>query len=215
MRMKTRDLVSRLADDLVPIEPNAVAKRIGRALIQGLTTSTLVLVALYGVRGNMPAMMATPLFWIKLMFPLAVIVPALTLAEQLGQPGASTKRAWMTVLLPILTLWAVVAVILVFTPRGYRLQLMLGSTWRVCTLNIVLLSLPPLGAAMKAMHGLAPPHLALAGAGVGLLAGAEGVLVYTLYGVEMSVPFWGIWYVLAIGITTAIGAVLGPRLLRW
>jgi len=213
--MKTRDLVSRLADDLVPIEPNAVAKRIGRALMQGLTTSTLLLVALYDIRGDMPARLATPLFWIKLVFPLAVIVPALRLAQQLGQPGVSTKRAWMKVLLPILTLWVATAIILVFTPRGYRLQLMLGSTWKLSTLNIVLLSLPPLGVAMKAMHGLAPPNLAWAGAGVGLLAGAEGVLVYTLYGVEMSVPFWGVWYVLAIGITTAIGALLGPRLLDW
>lgn len=213
--MNTRDLVSRLADDLAPIAPNAVAKRIGRALIQGLTTSTLLLVALYGIRGDMPAMMATALFWIKLVFPLAVIVPALTLAKQLGQPGVSTKRAWMTVLLPILALWVATAIILVFTPHGYRLQLMLGSTWRVSTLNIVLLSLPPLGVAMKAMHGLAPTRLAWAGAGVGLLAGAQGVLVYTLYGVEMSVPFWGVWYVLAIGITTAVGALLGPRFLDW
>ncbi|GLQ51873.1 DUF1109 domain-containing protein [Dyella flava] len=213
--MKTRDLVHRLADDLAPIESNAVAKRIGRALIQGLTASTIVLVALYGVRGDMPAMMATPLFWLKLTFPLAIIVPALKLAERLGQPGAPTKRAWITALLPIFTLWLAAAIILMFTPHGYRLELMLGSTWRVSTLNIVLLSLPPLGVAMKSMKGLAPPHLPLAGAGIGLLAGAEGVLVYTLYGVEMSVPFWGIWYVLAIGTTTAIGALLGPRLLEW
>ena len=213
--MKTRDLVSRLAQNLAPIEPNAVAKRIGRALMQGLGTSTLVLVALYGVRGDMPAMMAKPLFWLKLLFPLAIIVPALKLTERLGQPGVPTKRAWITVLLPILTLWMTAAIVLLFTPRGYRLELMLGSTWRVSTVNIVLLSLPPLGAAMKSMQGLAPTQLALAGAGVGLLAGAEGVLVYTLYGVEMSVPFWGIWYVLAIGITTIIGALLGPKLLDW
>jgi len=213
--MKTRDLVSRLADELIPIAPNAVAKRIGQALVQGLSASTILLVALYGVRGDMPAMLATPLFWIKLMFPLAVIVPALKLAERLGQPGVPTKRAWMTALLPILTLWVAAAIILLFTPRGYRLQLMLGSTWKVSTLNIILLSLPPLGAAMKSMKGLAPPHPASAGAGVGLLAGAEGVLVYTLYGVEMSVPFWGIWYVLAIGITAAIGALLGARFLDW
>lgn len=213
--MKTRNLVLQLANDLVPIEPNAVAKRIGRALVHGLAASIVLLVALYGVRGDMPAMIATPLFWIKLAFPLAIIVPALKLAERLGQPGAPTRLAWLKVLLPIATLWAVTAIILLATPHGYRLQLMLGSTWRVSTLNIVLLSLPPLAAAIHSMKGLAPPRLALAGAGMGLLAGAEGVLVYTLYGVEMSVPFWGVWYVLAMAITTGLGALLGLKCLHW
>lgn len=213
--MKTRHLVTQLSNNLVPIEPNAVAKRIGRALLHGLAASTLLLVVLYGVRGDMPAMIATPLFWAKLAFPLAIIVPALKLAERLGQPGVPTKLAWIKVLLPIATLWVATAAILLAAPHGYRLQLMMGSTWRVSTLNIVLLSLPPLGAAMQSMKGLAPPHAALAGAGMGLLAGAEGVLVYTLYGVEMSVPFWGVWYVLAMGITTGLGALLGLKYLHW
>ncbi|MEJ0004740.1 MAG: NrsF family protein [Pararobbsia sp.] len=31
------------------------------------------------------------------------------------------------------------------------------------------------------------------GAGVGLFAGAQAVLVHTLYCVETAVPFWGVW----------------------
>src|SRR5471030_731886 len=101
------------------------------------------------------------------------------------------------------------------TPLGYRLQLIVGTTWRVTTANVVLLSLPSLAAVMRAMKGLAPTRLMLAGTGAGLLAGAQGLLVYSLYCSEMSVPFWGVWYVLAIVITAGIGAALAPIYLRW
>ncbi|MDH1161872.1 DUF1109 domain-containing protein, partial [Pseudomonas otitidis] len=32
---------------------------------------------------------------------------------------------------------------------------------------------------------------------------------------EMGVPFWGVWYLLGMLLPTVLGAVLGPRLLRW
>jgi hypothetical protein len=31
----------------------------------------------------------------------------------------------------------------------------------------------------------------------------------------MSVPFWGVWYVLGIIITAGIGALFAPLYLRW
>jgi hypothetical protein len=31
----------------------------------------------------------------------------------------------------------------------------------------------------------------------------------------MGVAFWAVWYVLGMLVPTAIGALLGPRLLRW
>jgi hypothetical protein len=39
--------------------------------------------------------------------------------------------------------------------------------------------------------------------------------VYTLHCPEMTAPFLGIWYVLGMLIPTAVGAELGPSLLRW
>ncbi|WP_413771553.1 NrsF family protein [Stutzerimonas stutzeri] len=38
---------------------------------------------------------------------------------------------------------------------------------------------------------------------------------YSLHCPEMSVAFWAVWYVLGMLIPTAVGATLGPRLLRW
>ena len=213
--MKTRDLIARLVSDMSPVERNAVPRLLNRALMLGLAGSTVLLVTLYGVRSDMPELILTTIFWVRLVFPLAIIVAAMKLAERLGRPGAPLKFAWFVVALPIITMLLAAGSILMATPPGYRLQLMLGTTWRTTTASVIVLSVPSLTAMMHAMKQLAPTRLAMAGAGAGLLAGAQGLLVYSLYCSEMAVPFWGVWYVLAIAITAAIGAAIAPRCLRW
>ena len=213
--MKTRELVTRLASDVSPIERNAVPRLLTRALLHGLAGSAALLVALFGVRSDMPELILTTMFWVRLAFPLAIIAAAVALAERLGRPGARLRLAGLAAALPVASMLLAAGSVLLATPPGYRLELMLGTTWRTATANVVLLSLPSLAAILRAMKQLAPTRLALAGAGAGLLAGAQGLLVYTLYCSEMAVPFWGVWYVLAIVITTAVGSAVAPHCLRW
>ena len=213
--MRTSDLILRLTNNLTPIESNFASKRLNRALSVGLASSTALLVVLYGIRSDMPELILTTMFWVRLAFPVATLITALNLAGRLGRPGAPIRLAWFVVTLPFITMLLVATFMVLATPRGYSLQLMLGTTWRVTTANIVLLSLPSLVAVMHALKGLAPTRLILAGTGAGLIAGAQGVLVYSLYCSEMSVPFWGVWYVLGIIITAGIGALLAPLYLRW
>jgi hypothetical protein len=213
--MRTSDLILRLTNNLTPIESNFASKRLNRALSVGLASSTALLVVLYGIRSDMPELLLTTMFWVRLAFPVATLITALKLAGRLGRPGAPVRLAWFVVTLPFITMLLVATFMVLATPPGYRLQLMLGTTWKVSTANIALLSLPSLAAVMHALKGLAPTRLALAGAGAGLLAGAQGSLVYSLYCSEMSVPFWGVWYVLGIIITAGIGALLAPLYLRW
>ncbi|MCX5541061.1 DUF1109 domain-containing protein [Paraburkholderia sp. CNPSo 3076] len=213
--MKTRELVTRLASDASPVERNAVPRLLTRALLCGLAGSAALLVALYGVRSDMPELILTTMFWIRLAFPLAIIAAAMELAGRLGRPGARLRLAGLAAALPVASMLLAAGSILLATPPGYRLELMLGTTWRTTTANVVLLSLPSLAAILRAMKQLAPTRLALAGAGAGLLAGAQGLLVYSLYCSEMAVPFWGVWYVLAIVITTAVGSAAAPHCLRW
>jgi hypothetical protein len=213
--MQTRDLIARLIKNLEPVERGIVTKRIHRAIVLGLALDTGVLVTFYGVSGDIRTFVTMPVFWIRLAFPLAILAAAIALTERLARPGARIKLAWVSALLPVIVIWVAAALTLYASPREDRLPLMLGTTWHDSTMHIVLLSLPSLALIMRTMQGLAPTRLVLAGAGAGLLAGAQGLLVYTLYGAEMAVPFWGIWYVLAIAVTTSIGAAFGPWLLRW
>lgn len=85
--MKTRDLVTRLASDISPVKRNAVPKLLNCALIFGLAGSTVLLVALYGVRSDMPELILTTMFWVRLIFPLAIIAAAMKLAERSDAPA--------------------------------------------------------------------------------------------------------------------------------
>lgn len=213
--MKTRDLVTRLAADLKPVEPGAVSQQLYRALVVGFSGSTALLVALYGIRSDMPQLILTTMFWARLAFPLAVVFSATRLAERLGRPGAQLCPAGLAIALPVAAMLLATGGVLIATPPGYRLQLVLGTTWRTTVADVVLLSLPPLATALHAMKQLAPTRLMLAGAGAGLLAGAQALIVYSLYCAEMSIPFWGVWYVLSLVLTVGLGAVLAPVWLRW
>ena len=73
-------------------------------------------------------------------------------------------------------------------------------------------------AAVVALRGkarLAPTRLTLAGALAGLFAGGMGAFVYAFHCPETAAPFVALWYSAGILLTTALGALLGPRLLRW
>lgn len=213
--MRTHDLVSMLATRVSPVARHALAKRFAWAILLGTAGAVALLLALFGVRSDLPGVWDTSPFWIKSAFPMAVGAAALLIAGRLSRPGANTAVGWIALALPLLSIWLATAFILGATPPGQRLALALGSSWRVCGFYITMLSVPTFVAVFWAMRGLAPTRLVLAGAGAGLLAGAQAVVVYTFYCTEMAVPFWGIWYVLGMGIPTALGALLGPFLLRW
>ena len=100
-------------------------------------------------------------------------------------------------------------------PPGLRSAAVLGHAWLVCPWLLVGFSIPALAAAFWAVRGLAPTRLRAAGLACGLLAGAVGAAGYSLACPESSVAFVAIWYSLGIVLTALLGAVLGPRLLRW
>ena len=42
-----------------------------------------------------------------------------------------------------------------------------------------------------------------------------GTVAYSLHCPEMGVPFWAVWYVIGMALPAVVGALLGPRYLRW
>jgi hypothetical protein len=48
-----------------------------------------------------------------------------------------------------------------------------------------------------------------------LLSSSIATIAYCLHCPEMSPAFWSIWYVLGMVLVAALGAALGPKLLRW
>jgi len=214
--MKTPDLISMLATGNSRSNPEVLEKRFALALLSGLLGALVLLLLIYGIRADMPEMLSTPLFWIKLAFPLTIMLAAQAITARLARPGLLPNRqGWLLLALPVAAIWMAGLLFLLLAPASLRLPLIMGSSWQVCSRNIALLSLPTFLSLVWAMRGLAPTRLTLAGTCIGLVAGAQGLMVYTLYCSEMAIPFWGVWYVIGMMLPAAMGALLGPRLLRW
>ena len=213
--MTTDDLVTMLAAGAGPVEPGATVRRYAAALGWGAFGATLLMAIVLGVRPDLAEAALLPMFWIKLAFPACLAAAALYAAARLSRPGVQLGRVPSALAAPVLAMWLLAAFALLNAAVGEREELIFGGTWVACPLFVALLSLPVFAAAMWAMKGLAPTRLALAGAAAGLLAGSAGALIYALHCPEMEVPFLAIWYLLGMLIPTAVGAVIGPRLLRW
>lgn len=213
--MRTDELISALAAGADAVEPHAARRRFAIALGCGTLGAVLLMLMLLGLRPDLATAAQLPMFWVKLAFPVALLAAALLAALRLSRPGARLGRAAAAIVVPILAIWLLAAVALLGASAAERPQLVLGATWDSCLANIAILSAPLFAAVLWAMKGLAPTRLVLAGAAAGLLAGAAGAAVYALHCPEMAAPFIGVWYLLGMLIPTAVGAVLGPPLLRW
>ena len=213
--MKTDELVRLLASGATPVPGHAVARRLTLALGWGLAGALLIVLAVMGVRNDLAQESSRMMFWIKPAFAAALAWAALAVVARLGRPGMRVASLWLVLAAPVLLIWLLAAGVLVNAAPAEWSALVFGESWLVCPPNIALVSMPLLAALLWAMKGFAPTRLALAGAGAGLLAGAIGALVYALHCPESSAAFFAVWYVLGMLIPTALGAVLGPRLLRW
>ena len=213
--MKTEELVTLLAAGAAPVPSHAAGRRLAVGLSWGLPGAFLLLLVALGVRSDLAQAAGVWMFWVKPAFAGGLALAGWFAAERLARPGMRLGGIWVALAAPLLLLWLVAAYVLFDAAPAQRADLVFGSTWKSCTLNISLVSLPLFVATFWAMRGLAPTRLVLAGSSAGFLAGALGSLVYTLYCPESTLPFMAVWYVLGIAIPTLAGAMLGPRLLRW
>ncbi len=213
--MRTDDLVAMLATGAGAVAPNAAARRYVAALGWGALGAALLMATLLGLRPDLAAAVLLPMFWVKLAFVACLAAASLLAALRLSRPGL--RLAWVPGALaaPVLAIWLLAAVVLTRADAAQRAGLFLGDTWNSCPFLVAMLSAPVFVALVWAMKGLAPTRLRLSGAAAGLLSGAVGALVYSLHCPELAAPFIGFWYLLGMLIPAAVGALLGPRLLRW
>lgn len=213
--MRTDDLISLLASNARPVEHGASSRRFRLALGWGLFGSALLLAVGFGVRPDIGEAIHRPLFWVKLLVPIAIASLAYIAADRLGRPGMRLKGVPLYIAGLLLGLWTAAAASLFFTAPELRTQAIFGQTWNSCLCNIPLVSIPVFVASMWAMKGLAPTRPAIAGGAAGLVAGSCGASIYALYCPELALPFIGIWYVLGALIPALAGALIGKRFLRW
>jgi hypothetical protein len=213
--MKTDDFVSMLATGVAPVDPDVSGKRFRLALGMGTVGAMLVMLAVFGLNPQLRAASALPMFWVKLLFPAALGLVAVLLAQRLSHPGmrlGAAVKAWAG---PVIAMGLLALLVWMDAAPAERSDMIYGRTWKVCSRNIAIVAAPVFAGVLWAMRGLAPTRLVLAGASAGLLAGALGTIVYALHCQEMAAPFVFVWYGGGMLLCAAIGAALGPRVLRW
>ena len=213
--MKTDDLVSLLAADAAPVPRRAASQRLAMALLISLPLSFAWMAFEHGVRRDLLQALFWPMFWVKLIFPACIAAAGFVIVQRLARPGVRVRSAWMGLAVPILALWVLAVVAWFVAPQDERLAMIWGQTWRVCTFNIAVISVPVFVAALATLKTLAPTQPALAGAAAGAMAGGAGAAVYALHCTELAAPFLAIWYVVGIAVPVVAGAAIGHRLLRW
>lgn len=213
--MRTEDLIQALAADTSATPTGFVARRIGVAALVGALAAFAVLAAWLGMRPDLAKAVGQGAFWMKLGYAAAFAAVGAGLVDRFGRPGARVGPTWLAVAAPV----AVLALIAVAGSLGHtRAQMhqdMMGHSWRLCPWRIAAFAVPVFAAALWAFRRLAPTRLRLAGFAAGLFAGGVGASVYCLACDETAALFVVVWYTLGILACGVVGALLGPRLLRW
>ena len=213
--MKTHELVTMLATGADGVERSVVHRRVSASIGWGALGAALLMAVLLGVRADLLEALALPMFWVKFAFAAMLVAGSIVAVLRLSQPGARLGGVPAAIVAPVLAIWALAVLVMLDATPEERRTLLLGDSWAVCPLNIGVLSIPAFVSALWAVHGLAPTRLRLAGAAAGLLAGSIAALVYALHCPELAAPFIAVWYVLGILVPVAIGALIGPYVLRW
>jgi hypothetical protein len=215
--MTTDDLIAALARAPEPVKPNKLIMRIGLAIVAGFIISIIIMKFTFGFRPDIGV--AAPIVAMKAGLSALIATFAGGLATTLAKPVVAGSGQIKNAIAPLVTVvcaaLAIGAITLFATSPGQRFEAFTGGGFPWCIVIIPLFALPSATLLMWTMKDAAPTRLAMAGAGIGALSGGIGAMVYAMFCPIDSVAFVTIWYVAGIGIASAIGALVGVKLLRW
>jgi hypothetical protein len=194
---------------------HAVGWRLIVGLAIGMVIAAIVVVLALGVRPDLGVAMHGFAFWMKWTYTISLSIVALGMTAELARPDAAGTRWRWVLAVPVVLLAAVGAAELVRTPPGDWLAMWLGKSWMICPWIVLALAAPIFIGLLWSFRRLAPTRLRAAGAAAGLSAGAFAATIYCVHCPEVSAIFVLTWYSLGIILAASIGALLGPRLLRW
>ncbi|NKK92537.1 DUF1109 family protein [Rhizobium leguminosarum bv. viciae] len=212
---ETEDVIDSLVRDLKPVPRHALERRFALAILPALAISLLLMLVVVGLRTDMAQALMLPVFWIKSAYNALLAIAAFAAVYRLYRPDGSEGRFFGVAAAIVLALAVMAVIQLALSPAASYPVLVLGSSALHCPLLIFALAMPILIANTWVLRGGAPSNLGVTGFIAGIAAGASGAWVYSWFCTENGLPFVTLWYSLGILLTGAIGALLGPRLLRW
>jgi hypothetical protein len=211
--MKTEQLISRLSAEAeqMPRAGHLVHKRL---LLATLLTSAIVLsilLTLFSRSHHFAAYGPTVLFTSAAGATLAII--AFCLTTTMSRPDAQPRL--FLLLVPLFILLSGLAIEMSRNPVATLRMRWINGDPLGCLISVSLLSLPVLAGSLIALRAGAPRHPALAGALAGLLASGVTIALYVLHCPSDSLLYVVTWHGLAALLVTALGALIGSKVLRW
>ena len=183
-------------------------------ILAGVVSSMMFMMALR-VRPDVMTAMHNPFFDLKFLVTLTLAIPAMVVGLRLAQPAAPLgRRPWLLALPVVIVVLGIVAEASEPQRLSWSTRL-IGNNSRVCMTAIPAMSLPLLAGALVALRHGAPTRPALAGAVAGLLSAGLAATLYASHCTDDSPLFVATWYTLATALVTAVGALVGSRVLRF
>jgi hypothetical protein len=213
--MRTENLTAVLAASLEPVDAARTMRRYTLGMTVGVLGALILTAGVLHMNPALPHEVFEFAFWVREFYCASLGVLAVLCVTRLGRPGTRLGLLPIGIAVVVLIMWILAAISLFSAASQSRVHLLLGTTSAVCPFLIAFISAPLFFSFLWIVKDLAPTRLRWAAAGAGFAAGAIGALVYTLHCPELATPFIANWYLLGMLIPTAIGAWLGPRMLRW
>jgi len=152
-------------------------------------------------------------FLLKLVFTVAVVATTLVVVRDLSVPGRRVGRAAVFAAIPFIVV--IVLALYQFATLQRNEPPHPHDTWFECLWQIPALAVPAFVILAVTVRRLAPTNLVRTGAYIGLLAGGIGAVGYAFHCRDDDVAYVALSYTFAILEMVLIGALLGPRVLRW
>jgi hypothetical protein len=213
--MKTDELIDMLSTNLEPAKSGQFRKVLAFTVVAGGLAAFCVMLATVGLRTDASGGFHPVYLALKLLFMLTLIGVGAALLARLICPGQDGRSLYTVIFLTFLAVGLAGVVTLVVRPSAAWGRMILGTQWAMCSFCIPLFAIPPFAALIWALRRGAPTNLKRAGAVAGLVAGALGAVAYAFHCPDDSIPFIALWYGAMVGLCALMGALFGPRLLRW
>jgi hypothetical protein len=213
--MKTDQLIDMLGTNIEPVKDGQVRNTLLIALAVGAAAALCLMVAIFGAPGESLDREYFGLTALALAFALGLVAAGASFLIRAARPGDPGRRPLVVIGLLFLAILSAGVVALLLTHPDAWGGMIFGPQWAACLICIPLFAIAPFASLIWALRQEAPTNLRWTGAVTGLVAGALGAAVFAFHHPGGSIPFIVLWYGGPIVVCALIGAILGPRLLRW
>jgi hypothetical protein len=213
--MKTDDLINMLSTNVEPVKGADPRNLLVIALAIGAVAALCLMLAVFGVPANALGEQNFSIKVLAFAVTLGLVAVGTAFLIRSARPGEPGRRPLILLGLLFFAMLSTGIVTLVLADPAAWGGMIFGPQWAACLICIPLFAIAPFVSLVWALRREAPTHLARTGAVVGMVAGALGATIFALHHPGGSIPFLVLWYGGPIVLCSLVGAILGPRLLRW